>query len=1218
MKSSASLVIDITSIQTVRNLIFIYSFIFFAMACGGGGGGGDAKVASPAQVAQHHMAFASVGEPMALREAQAGGGFEVIFEGGVEARDLVRQGDGWVTVTVPMGAKSGKASLLTATGTVISSVQLVLDSAGGLPPTPNPPPAPGQSPGIITSFAAALKAIPLGGSTTLTGTFTGGTGKVTPGNHALASGAALTVSPTADQDYTLVVTSPAGDITTRAFRVQVVPPAITAFTAAAGSIPLGGAVTLTVAFTGGTGVVTPGHHSLPSGATLTVHPTADQDYTLTVTAPSGATVHQTCHVQVVPPAIAAFTAAAGTIIAGSSTTLTAAFTGGTGVVMPGHHALVSGGSLTVHPIVDQDYTLTVTTPAGASVTQVCRVQVAPPAITAFNAAAGSIPLGGSTALTAAFTGGTGVVMPGNHALASGGRLTVSPTADQDYHLTVTAPSGATITRTCRVQVVPPAITAFTAAAGSIPLGGSATLTAVFTGGTGVVTPGDHALASGSSVTVRPAVDQDYTLTVTTSAGASVTRTCRVQVVPPAITAFTAAADSIIAGGSTTLTAAFTGGTGMVTPGNHPLASGAALTVNPAADQDYTLTVTTSAGASVTRTCRVQVRQFGIRSFTAAAGMISAGGSTNLTAAFIGGTGVVTPGNLALASGATLTVNPAADQTYTLTLTSPAGATATQTCRVRVVPAPNITAFTADAAAVPYGGATLLRADYTGGTGQVEPVDEELASLDTLEVSPAEDTDYTLKVTNAAGTSITRTLRVLVGEPLDPVVPAAVTAAHLDAKTKLLLNLAADKFFMLDGTRLGLTDEFIRGYGVLYNYSLNPGPQGHHINAAYLIADPYLSAHSLDIDAVVPADVPDAEWTAIKATLNANFVTPDLGADPHRHAIDAVCGIIDASALYGPAVRRRVKHLVQTAQARQAAGLGHIQDWCDGLTPLQEIAGSVARQYHRCIDGIREGLDDLENVYLAGDGAAVDPVGFKLSQIAAEYRMAFIKRHSELWPLSGGLGPDNRGVMGQGGEREGEFPTYVNTILKQKMLYSLSLKGQFTPLFYGALAHSNNPFAAADRTMRRFLFGEANVTVHEPDGLPPGDVRMQAGMQRVDFLEPYNVDLLVNLCEAAYERGLKLADGRTPVRADAGPKLAFPLLTDAGFLAGDPALERAFTARFLEMGGDNRYFISARPGESPNNTRVTRDFWIRILMRYGYVVRGPRAGDLEHPGLMDPR
>jgi hypothetical protein len=91
-----------------------------------------------------------------------------------------------------------------------------------------------------------------------------------------------------------------------------------------------------------------------------------------------------------------------------------------------------------------------------------------------------------------------------------------------------------------------------------------------------------------------------------------------------------------------------------------------------------------------------------------------------------------------------------------------------------------------------------------------------------------------------------------------------------------------------------------------------------------------------------------------------------------------------------------------------------------------------------------------------------------------------------------------------------------------------------------------------------------------------------------------------------------------VRADAGPKLAFPLLTDAGFLAGDPALERAFTARFLEMGGDNRYFISARPGESPNNTRVTRDFWIRILMRYGYVVRGPRAGDLEHPGLMDPR
>ena len=156
-------------------------------------------------------------------------------------------------------------------------------------------------------------------------------------------------------------------------------------------------------------------------------------------------------------------------------------------------------------------------------------------------------------------------------------------------------------------VAPPVITSFSSAANTITAGNSTTLTAVFSGGTGAINNGVGAVTSGTPVTVTPAATTTYMLTVTNSAGSSVTATVTVTVVPaPAITSFTAAAAAITPGNSTTLTGVFSGGNGAIDNGVGSATSGTPVTVTPSTTTTYTLTVTNSVGSSVTSTVTVSV------------------------------------------------------------------------------------------------------------------------------------------------------------------------------------------------------------------------------------------------------------------------------------------------------------------------------------------------------------------------------------------------------------------------------------------------------------------------------------------------------------------------------------------------------------------------------------------------------------------------------------
>lgn len=161
-------------------------------------------------------------------------------------------------------------------------------------------------------------------------------------------------------------------------------------------------------------------------------------------------------------------------------------------------------------------------------------------ITSFVANPATIITGASSSLTAVFANGVGVITPGSLAVTTGNAVTVSPTATTTYTLTVTPPTGTAVTQTATVTVnpAPPTITSFVASPATITAGSSSSLTAVFANGTGVITPGNLAVTSGTAVSVIPTATTTYTLTVNPPAGAAITQTVTVTVVAAAINTVT--------------------------------------------------------------------------------------------------------------------------------------------------------------------------------------------------------------------------------------------------------------------------------------------------------------------------------------------------------------------------------------------------------------------------------------------------------------------------------------------------------------------------------------------------------------------------------------------------------------------------------------------------------------------------------------------------------
>ncbi len=264
-------------------------------------------------------------------------------------------------------------------------------------------------------------------------------------------------------------------------------------------------------------------------------------------------------------------------------------------------SVLGNSSQIVAPSQTTTYTLTLNGSVSAQVT----VTVVPaPSITSFDASPTMISVGGSATLTAVFSGGTGTVDHGIGSLTSAvGKGSGAIAATTTYTLTVTNVAGDSTTAQVTVTVVPPpSIASFVASPTVISIGGSATLTGEFSGGTGIVDQGIGDVTSGSGTSTGAlAATTTYTLTVTNSVGDSTAAQVTVTVVPlPSITSFGANPTAVNLGGSATLTAVFSGGIGSVDQGVDTVTSGSGKSTGTvAANTTYTLTVTSPAGDSTT-------------------------------------------------------------------------------------------------------------------------------------------------------------------------------------------------------------------------------------------------------------------------------------------------------------------------------------------------------------------------------------------------------------------------------------------------------------------------------------------------------------------------------------------------------------------------------------------------------------------------------------------
>jgi hypothetical protein len=418
--------------------------------------------------------------------------------------------------------------------------------------------------------------------------------------------------------------------------------------------------------------------------------------------------------------------------------------------------------------------------------------------------------------------------------------------------------------------------------------------------------------------------------------------------------------------------------------------------------------------------------------------------------------------------------------------------------------------------------------------------------------------------------------------LDAGTRAGAQAAHQAAIALRDANLARNESFTTDPLFLVLTfrarDEYNLGHGVVTTAQAAAGTPGTwRVNLAYLCADPFLKHHNLDPNERCPNDVTGAQWTAVKDGLTGCNGAP---APSLRAVFDRID--FESNAVLQQSVKKRFKSLCDTAQERTLAHNG------TDATPLQELALAISQNGGRCIDGVGDWLNDYEPMFYNTGEMRFAHMGEFISGVLADDRHAFIQRHTGL-------------------DANAEFVTTAAQLLKHKMLYSLGLRGKWTRVRYGGIMGSNHAILASNEVMRRFLNGEANV-------------RLAQHFPAVTF-EAYTVDRMVQLLQATRENarpGARPPKGARKLRVDmitaecvrcdmnAEGEWTARTDPDGNFIAKDPLLAPLWIAYMnsLVMGEDpppaNTYFEVLANG----HVRLTREFWLHLLDKYGYITRVP--------------
>lgn len=664
---------------------------------------------------------------------------------------------------------------------------------------------------LITSFGPAAANVTIGGSTTLTAVFTGGTGTVDGGVGAVTSGSAASTGViSVNKTFNLTVTNAAGTAVHASATVSAATAVSAALTIGSGSasaitLTSGGSATLNpVCGASQTGAINQSVGAVASGSPVAVSPAATTTYTLTCTNAAGATATASVTVSVVAaPVINSFTTSAPTVTLGTTASLSFSFTGGTADV--NGTVVTSGAPLVVTPTLGTvTYVLTVknTATTQAVVSQsVAVTAIAAPAATSMSVTYNSGL--NSAQLNPVFTGGTGFIDNGVGVVGSGEHIPVAPGTTTTYTLTVTNALNATSTTTASVAGVP-SISGFTV---NHPIIDSTSPSLSFTGtflapgGSATVTPnvGTVTTATPATLATSPTVDTTYTLTATNGVGVTATQSLSVQVVPnlSASDSLTAAAPTITISDGTTLAVNIASGE-TATFNGAPVVNGQQIGVTPSTTTTYSLIISNAAGHSQTKTATVTVvAQPAIVAFNAPL-TVSSGQSFSLNFDFSGGTGGITGSagtgvpitNIASGGSRTVTAPTTASTTnvtYTLTVTNAASTSVSASIVVQVVPAIGATSliFTDAAGAanltnainVDPGATVYLKPTFSGGAGTLNgQVALSGVVVGPITVSQTTNPAFLLSVTSGSGANATATATATVNAKVYSfsVSPAFVT------------------------------------------------------------------------------------------------------------------------------------------------------------------------------------------------------------------------------------------------------------------------------------------------------------------------------------------------------------------------------------------------------------------------------------------------------------
>jgi uncharacterized repeat protein (TIGR01451 family) len=491
-------------------------------------------------------------------------------------------------------------------------------------------------------------------------------------------------------------------------------------------------------------------------ASITVSPLSTRNYSVTITNPFRCSDSDTVTVNVNPLPNASI--AGGNVCIGSSTVLTASG-GGTYIWNNG----ATSASITVSPIVNTTYTVTVTNANGctASTSRTVTVNPLPVASISGNNA---ICLGSSTTLTAS-GGGTYLWSFNNATTAS---INVSPAQSTVYTVTVTSAAGCSATSSINVTVNGLLVNAVIVGTNIICNGQSTTLTSSLTSGT-VQSYRWNTNATTSAITVSPNTNTTYTVTIT-DINQCTYQASRLVTVNPLPTVNVTGPD-ICVNGTTTLTATG-GGTYLWFNGS----TAASVTVAPLVATTYSVTVTGTNGCSAVGSKLVNI--FPMPTITIAGNdTICVNQSTVLTAS--GGSTYLWSNN---ATTASITVSPANTTTYTVTATDNNGCTNSQSITV-VVNGLTINPLITGLDSLCIGSSVQLSASLIGGTATNYLWSFNSATTASITVSPVTTTTYTVTITDTNGctASTNKVVKVL---PLPNVVISGDLSICLGQNTTL--------------------------------------------------------------------------------------------------------------------------------------------------------------------------------------------------------------------------------------------------------------------------------------------------------------------------------------------------------------------------------------------------------------------------------------------------